>query len=116
MIFDRILGWFGWGSDRGSSPAAGDDASGCPEGSDRGDMIPCHEALARLYEYLDGELEPESREEVEAHFAVCARCYPQLATERSFRAAVQRAMDGGRAPEALRHRVLSLLDEAESGS
>lgn len=116
MILDRILGWFGWGS-RPASPPGGRDEP-CPDASDGdgGEMIPCREALARLYEYLDGELEPESREEVEAHFAVCARCYPQLATERSFRTAVQRAMDGGRAPEALRHRVLTLLDEAESGS
>lgn len=35
---------------------------------------PRHDERARLSEYLDGELEPRSREEVEAHLAECDAC------------------------------------------
>lgn len=37
--------------------------------------IDCEEALRRLAEYLDGELEPGSGREVEKHLQRCRSCY-----------------------------------------
>ena len=34
----------------------------------------CHEVLARLSDYLDGELEMSERDEVDAHLRVCDIC------------------------------------------
>ena len=75
------------------------------------EMISCEEALAVLYEYMDGELEGVTHERVKAHFDVCARCYPKLALEKSFLAVVARAGRGEKAPPELRDKVLSLIEE-----
>lgn len=82
-------------------------------GDDAGDpeMIPCDEALERLFEYLDGELEGRAREEVEKHLEVCRRCYPRLQFEKSFMEAVRRARSGEGAPPELRNRILTVLEK-----
>jgi len=77
--------------------------------------ITCREAVAALYEFLDGELGPVSHEEVKAHFDVCQRCYPHLRLEEAFRAALQRACAGAAAPETLRDRLKAMLSEADPG-
>lgn len=102
-IFDSIKRLFGGSSSNGSEGDATD-----------ADMISCHEALSVIYEYLDGELEDVSREKVQAHFDVCARCYPHLRLEKSFRAAVQRAGAEAGAPSELKNRLMEIL-AAEGG-
>lgn len=104
MIFDALRRWMGSGS--GENGADGEKAQPLPTA--------CEHALSRLYEFLDGELDELTREEVEAHFEVCKRCYPHLACERSFRRALERAMQQERAPADLRHRILELLDAEQS--
>jgi anti-sigma factor (TIGR02949 family) len=76
---------------------------------DAPDMVSCHEALERLYEYLDGELEGVQSDRVAEHFRICQQCYPRLAFERTFLDAVHRVDRGEAAPDALRIRVLDLL-------
>ncbi|MDX1579853.1 MAG: zf-HC2 domain-containing protein [Gemmatimonadota bacterium] len=46
--------------------------------------LSCEEAIARVYEYLDGELEPGWTERVREHIAMCAKCYPYFNFERVF--------------------------------
>jgi mycothiol system anti-sigma-R factor len=76
-------------------------------------MIPCEEASARLFEYLDGELEDVSEEEVRRHLEVCEGCYPRVQFEKHFLKALRRSQDGGRVSESLRDRVLQSLAEDE---
>jgi anti-sigma factor (TIGR02949 family) len=83
-------------------------------GGDSPEMVTCQEALARLYDFLDGELDGVSHSQVETHFQKCARCYPHLAFEQNFREALHRAVEGQAAPPELRSRVLRLLDELPS--
>lgn len=87
---------------------SGQDADARPPGG-----IECEEALARIYEYLDGELEPEVRERIHRHLEVCRRCYPRFDFERIFLDYVREkglaADDVGR----LRERVETLLEEVE---
>lgn len=78
-------------------------------------VLGCREALARVYEFLDGELEDASPDQVAEHFRLCSKCYPHLAMERSFREALCRALKGQHAPDALRGRVLELLDREGGG-
>jgi len=78
-----------------------------------GAEISCHEALAVVYDYLDGELQDIDRTRVQAHFDVCARCYPQLKLEEAFLAAVSRGRASPDAPQDLRDAVLTLLVEAD---
>lgn len=104
MIFEAFRRWIG------------SDGNGARRSEGDGPVIPsCEEALSRLYELLDGELDDVTSEQVAAHFEVCRRCYPHLACERAFKAALKRTVEGGHAPAALRRQVLSLLDEVADG-
>lgn len=71
--------------------------------------ISCEEAAERLYEWLDEELDPEMSERVGTHLEVCARCYPVLVFERSFREAVQRVARADQAPQEVKDRILHQL-------
>lgn len=78
-------------------------------------MISCEEALAVIYEFIDGELDDVASEQVMAHFDMCAHCYPQLQLEKSFLTAVQKAASGEKAPPELKTKLLGLLEEAGKG-
>jgi anti-sigma factor RsiW len=41
-------------------------------------MIPCSEAVRRLWDYLDERLTPDEHEEVEKHLAFCRRCCGEM--------------------------------------
>ncbi len=78
--------------------------------------ISCEEALRRVHEFIDGELEDVSTAEVQAHFEQCQRCYPHLRLEQAFREAMRRACADEKAPDGLRDRLEKMLAEAaESG-
>ena len=66
--------------------AGGNGNGGEPSGA----MIDCDEAAARLFEYLDGELDDVSEEEVRRHHEVCKACYPRAQFERHFIEALER--------------------------
>jgi len=51
--------------------------------SDR-EMMSCEETVARVYEFLDGELDPETMERIGEHIEACQRCYPYFNFERIF--------------------------------
>lgn len=87
---------------RKQSPNGGDGMEG---------GVSCHEAAERLFEWLDGELDGEKEVGVGTHLETCARCYPRLVFERSFRAAVTRAAREAEAPGDLRNRILQALEE-----
>ena len=73
------------------------------------DTITCMEALEKLYEYLDGELEGVSAEQVSKHLEVCKNCFPHLQLEKSFREAVHRVQKGEVCPEEVKQRVMDSL-------
>ena len=99
MIFDAFRKWMGM---EGNGPER------CESGSP---VHSCEDALSRLYDLLDGELDDVTSEQVAAHFEACLGCYPHLACERAFKAALQRTMEGRKAPPQLRREGLSLLED-----
>ena len=76
--------------------------------------VSCMEALARVHEYLDGELDGISHEEVTRHFSICRKCYPHLRLEERFRELLLRSQRVDVCPEGLKAQVLELL-AAEGG-
>ena len=44
----------------------------------------CESALELLFDFLDGELEDTTQEEVAQHLAVCQDCYPYFNFQRLF--------------------------------
>lgn len=99
MLIDRLRRLFGRGPE---------------EVEPGGEMLSCSEALERIQEFMDGELTGMSREEVEAHFDICTRCYPHLALETSFRERVRAALEADGMPDECRERVLSRLRADEN--
>lgn len=75
--------------------------------------IECEEALARVYEYLDGELDPDIRERIHRHLEVCRKCYPFFNFERLFLEYVQSRGLSAPEREELEEKVTALLEEAE---
>jgi len=53
---------------------------------DTGGLIRCEEALRRLASYLDGELGPDQRTDVERHLDACRSCYSRAEFERRLQA------------------------------
>ena len=97
-LFGKLMSLFGGAPENGEGDRA---------------MISCEDALNAVHEYLDGELDDASEEDVKAHFDMCEACYPHLRLEEAFKDAVQRASRGERAPPELRTKVLELLADAE---
>lgn len=100
----------------GQSKERDPGAGGNGKGLGSPDVITCEEAMGRLQEYLDGELDGVSHEEVAHHFAICQKCYPHLRLEERFRELLHRAGRDQACPERLREQVLDLLSaEADEG-
>lgn len=47
-------------------------------------MMTCDAALARLWEFLDGELSDPDAEALRRHLAVCSFCYPAYRFDLAF--------------------------------
>ena len=87
-----------------------DDTTDTPPPAGAGaDPFDCRGAVARLWDYLDGELGEADARAVDAHLAECERCPPHFAFERTFLAAVARARAVGAGGGRLRERVIAAL-------
>lgn len=82
---------------------------GGAEGNASGEMIPCEEAMSRLFEFLDGELDEDSTAEIRKHVDVCKACYPRFQFEKEFLDALHRAQEEGGAAPDLKDRILKAL-------
>ena len=111
-FFESLKQLFG-GANQDDSRSGGTDASGSsgPPGETAVAMISCEDASARLFEFLDGELEAVSEEEVRTHLEICKACYPRVQFEKHFLEALRRAQNGGRVSENLKERVRKALAE-----
>ena len=76
------------------------------------DMIPCEEALERVYDFLDGELCADWTERVRVHIEMCKKCYPYFDFERVFLDHIRGLRLQSRATEQLEARIRKALIEA----
>jgi anti-sigma factor (TIGR02949 family) len=73
-------------------------------------MIDCREVMAKLWDFIDGELPRAEFEAIRGHLAECRRCYPHYAFEISFLQALAAVRTAIPAPSrALRDRVRALV-------
>ena len=112
-FFDPLRRLFGGTGRNGRAGGAAPSGSSGSPGEAAVAMIPCDEASARLFEYLDGELEGVSEEEVRRHLEVCEACYPRVQFEKHFMEALRQSQNGGRVSDSLRERVLQSLAQDE---
>lgn len=77
--------------------------------SDERHSLDCRQAVEHLYEYLDQEITPEIRHEVERHLRTCGDCLQHFEFERAFlRFLEARARARGASPDVKR-RILREL-------
>ena len=73
-------------------------------------MIDCHEAMRRLWEYLDGTVTTTDRSLVEQHLARCQRCCGEL----DFAVELRRMLADSRTeglPDDVRQRLTATLED-----
>jgi mycothiol system anti-sigma-R factor len=77
-------------------------------GYERPIIEPCQEAMATLYSYLDGELTPDRRLQIQHHLDECAPCFQAFDFESELKALIARKCRD-EVPEAFRSRVAEAL-------
>lgn len=70
----------------------------------------CESALELLFDFLDGELEDATHEQVAEHLAVCRDCYPYFNFQRLFLDRLAVSAETGKPSPALTRRIKELLD------
>lgn len=70
--------------------------------------IGCEEAVAKLLEFLDGELDAPAEREMERHLETCRGCFSRAELERRLKKMLADTGEA-RAPESLRQRVLGII-------
>jgi len=92
----------GEGGTSGEAEGGGGEGSACR-------AISCREALERVHEYLDGELDEGASVDVAHHFRICQECYPHLKLEERFRALLSSVQAAERCPEQVRAQIMEFL-------
>ncbi len=77
------------------------------------EMIPCDHVIAKLWEYIDGELTEELAAKVRAHLEICNRCFPQYDFQRTYKEFIRRCGEEP-LPPGLRRRVFEAILAEES--
>jgi mycothiol system anti-sigma-R factor len=70
---------------------------------------PCSEVLARVYSYLDGQLEHASLAEVRQHLDECAPCLREYGLEEAVKRLVHKHCGHEDVPSGLRTKVLTRI-------
>ena len=73
----------------------------------------CHDVLNEVYLYLDGEVDTDRRRLIREHLDECSPCLRQFGIEQEVKLLVARCCGSDRAPESLRLRIVTRLQEVQ---
>ena len=71
-------------------------------------LINCEEALARLFDYLNHELDDHRHTEMEQHLKICRSCYSRAEFEKRLKAKLS-GVAIEKTTEEFEHRIRTLL-------
>jgi anti-sigma factor (TIGR02949 family) len=71
--------------------------------------VSCQEVLKRILEFIDGELEEISKDQIEQHLQDCRHCFDRLEFERLLKSRINRLKDD-EVSEQLRKRIGHLIE------
>lgn len=74
----------------------------------------CSEVLARVYEYLDGELDEHDVAKIRQHLEECRPCLSQYDVDMALKALLRRSCACESAPEELRARIMIRITEVRA--
>jgi mycothiol system anti-sigma-R factor len=72
--------------------------------------MPCSEVLARVYSYLDGEMEGGGYTEIRVHLDECGPCLREYGLEEAVKRLVHKHCGHDTVPAELRAKVLSRIE------
>jgi len=67
---------------------------------------PCSEVLARVYSYLDGEIEDKSLAQIQQHLDECGPCLREYGLEEAVKRLVHKCCGSEPTPSGLRSKVM----------
>ncbi|KGN39356.1 mycothiol system anti-sigma-R factor [Knoellia subterranea] len=73
------------------------------------DHADCSEVLHRIYEYLDGEMQPSDVARVAQHLEACGPCLDEHDLDRAVKAAVRRSEEQQACPDQLRVQIMQRI-------
>jgi mycothiol system anti-sigma-R factor len=73
----------------------------------------CEEAVKKLYEYLDKELDIATTEQIDKHMELCRSCCDHMEFEKNIRNLVQQTCIKEKAPVQLRNKIMGKLNILE---
>lgn len=80
------------------------------------EIVPCDHVIARLWEYLDGDLQGENAERIAEHLDLCARCYPEYDFRHAYLRFMRRCASQ-QVPAGVRKRIFeAILAEERRGA
>ena len=68
--------------------------------------VPCSEVLARVYSYLDGEIEHQGHDQIREHLDECGPCLREYGLEEAVKRLVHKCCGAEPVPSGLRTKVL----------
>ncbi len=74
----------------------------------------CTEVLARVYEYLDGEMGPLDLQKIREHLDDCGRCLEQYDIDIALKALIRRSCMCESAPIELRERIRVTISQGRA--
>jgi mycothiol system anti-sigma-R factor len=72
-------------------------------------IMTCQEAVKRLYEFLDRELDNVTAAQIETHLDLCRLCCDHLEFERKMKELIHNSCISEKAPQILKDKILSKL-------
>jgi mycothiol system anti-sigma-R factor len=71
----------------------------------------CSEVLAAVYHFLDGEISDSQKHVIREHLDECSPCLRQFGIEQEVKALVARSCGSDRAPEGLRVKIITRIQQ-----
>ncbi len=88
------------------STEAGRDAATPPE---KVTDAECEHVLARVYEFLDNEVDTATGDEIRAHLSECEPCLDRFDVEQAVKSLVKRCCGNDKAPAHLRMSIMTKI-------
>jgi len=70
----------------------------------------CREAVDKLHEYIDSELDSATTEKIKKHLDLCRLCCNQFEFEKTMKELVHKCCERAKAPDVLKKKIADTLN------
>jgi len=73
----------------------------------------CEEAVKKLFEYIDKELDGATQAQIDKHLDICTLCCDRFEFEQKLKGIIQKSCFNEKAPPILKQKIQSRLEELQ---